>query len=251
MLGKYIKNEFKDTSKIMLILSAIIIGLTVIGRIGMTEVVSSFGSLNVISTMFNSIYVLGILACCLLSFIYMADYFYKTMFGDTGYLTHTLPLKKHTIINVKLLVWFVWNFIIAFLVFESILILGGSEYGVIDLNVKLGGILKNFGSINIIFIMLLGFISQILEFMFCFSIGQLSNEHKVGFAVLAYIVVKIIGQILGFIFLFNSKMIISDTMQLEEILNSTSLYAYIVTGISIAIYYFGTLYLSKNKLNLK
>lgn len=251
MLGKYIKNEFKDTSKIMLILSAIIIGLTLIGRIAMTEVVSSFGSSNILLSIFNSIYVLGIISCSILSFIYMADYFYKTMFGDTGYLTHTLPLKKHTIINVKLLVWFVWNLIIGILVFESVLLLGGAEQGIVDINVELGNILKEYASIHMIFIVLLGFVSQILEFMFCFSIGQLSNEHKVGFAIVAYIVVRIIGQIVIFSVLFASKTIITEAMQFEQMISSISAYAYIVLGISIAIFYFGTLYLSKNKLNLK
>lgn len=257
MLGKYIKHEIKDTSKIMLMMYSVIIVLTLLGKIYISQIVEKSGGNGIVSGILMMVYVLGIFAATIVSSIYLIVNFYNTMFGDTAYLTHTLPIKRSTIINVKVLVMFVWTVILSILAVESVLIISSGSTGVIDIHNQLFETFNQFSEksifLHVFIIMLLSILSTFLEIAFCFSIGQMSNKHKIGFAILAYVALYFIKQILGVILMLNSGYMFESGAYYSpnEVMNIFKTSTYAIILVSSAIYYFGTLYLCKNKLNLK
>jgi len=257
MLGKYIKHEIKDTSKIMLMMYSIIIVLTLLGKLYITEIVEKSGGNGIISGLLIMVYVLGIFAATIVGSIYLIINFYNTMFGDTGYLTHTLPIKRSTIINVKVLVIFMWTIILSVLAAESVLIISSGSMGVSEIHSEIFDAfnqLTNKSIIgHIIFMALLSIISTILEIAFCFSIGQTSNKHKIGYAILAYVILYFIKQILGVVFMISSGYMFESGAfySADDVVNMFKSSTYIILIASSVIYYFSTLYLCKKKLNLK
>ena len=101
MLGKLMKHEFKTTSKVILPLYLILVVLTIFARIFAQSLFTAensnidsigfglFGGLSVI------LYILGLFAVSIASFIYLLVRFYKNLFGDEGYLMHTPVSYTH------------------------------------------------------------------------------------------------------------------------------------------------------------
>ena len=109
MLGKLMKHEFKTTSKVILPLYLILVVLTIFARIFAQSLFTAensnidsigfglFGGLSVI------LYILGLFAVSIASFIYLLVRFYKNLFGDEGYLMHTLPVTSWELLSSCLL----------------------------------------------------------------------------------------------------------------------------------------------------
>lgn len=93
MLGKLLKYEFKNTYKLMFIIYGIMAFVTILGCIAMYSNSDPAGMTNQIQEIFFTaamvFYVLGVFALFVVSYVYMCVHFYKTMYSDQGYLTHT------------------------------------------------------------------------------------------------------------------------------------------------------------------
>ncbi|EKA12650.1 hypothetical protein, partial [Streptococcus sp. GMD1S] len=157
-----------------------------------------------------------------------------------GYLTLTLPVSEHQIITAKLLGGLVWS-ILGYIVFIlSILII-----------IFLTPIEKDFTALyNFIspylsygwlyaLSLFVGSIAWILSIYLSISIGQLFNEYRTAMGILAYIVISIvIGYITFFLRVDNDYNVMASTEILRDLFLS-------------AIYYLGTYYILKNKVNLQ
>ena len=112
MLGKLFKYEFKNTYKLMFIIYGVMAFVTILGCIAMYGDSDPAGTENQLQEIFFTaamvFYVLGVFALFVVSYVYMCVHFYKTMYSDQGYLTHTLPVGQMSIFNVKLLVSLCW-----------------------------------------------------------------------------------------------------------------------------------------------
>ena len=87
--------------------------------------------------------------------------------------------------------------------------------------------------------LLVGAITWILSIYLCISIGQLFNEYRAAMGILAYIVLNIV---IGYISIFFRIENDFNMMVGTEILQNLFL---------SAIYYLGTYYILKNKVNLQ
>ena len=87
--------------------------------------------------------------------------------------------------------------------------------------------------------LLTGSATWILSIYLSISIGQLFNEYRTALAVLAYIVISIVVSYIGFFFKVDDQI---DTLMITNFLKN------LVLGI---IYYLGTYYILKNKVNLQ
>ena len=113
MLGKMIKHELQETGKILIPLNLIVLGIMLLNAVFLGLDLFQKGYLKMIPTFSLMLYVLGLFALFVLTAVYLTMRFYKTMYSNQGYLTHTLPLSTTAILNTKILTAVLW-LVIAF-----------------------------------------------------------------------------------------------------------------------------------------
>lgn len=271
MLGKVIKNEFKDTWKVLLPLNLALIVVTIFGVIALNifSLKSDMAGFVVVATSIT--YMLGLFALVITSFIYLAVRFYKSMYGAEGYLTHTLPVSGFSNLNGKLITAVWWNFISMVLAVASVIIL---VYSLID---NVGRTMGETTSIAmmvyefenlfeapiwVLILRMLGYFllssaSGLLMIYASLSIGQLFNKYKVGAAVVTYLIFYIITQIVSFLVLLGTKE--SRTRSFEAMIEAGEtvvempdmMGTIIQVIVMIIIYYCITAYICNRKLNLE
>lgn len=209
MLGKLLKYEFKNTYKLMFIIYGIMAFVTILGCIAMYSNSDPAGMTNQIQEIFFTaamvFYVLGVFALFVVSYVYMCVHFYKTMYSDQGYLTHTLPVGQMSTFNVKLFVSFCWLMLSLIILFLSIIFLGcaanrgfsfDSDFYMAMADFKnLFGIPFHTFIIYMILSMIISCLQYLLMVFASGSIGQLFTKHKIAASIGAGIVFYMLGQI--------------------------------------------------------
>ena len=124
MLGKLLKHEWKSIWKIPTILLGALMGLAVLAGFGFASPVwdSSLDGLGVLAVLTWMLFYLAVLGVSLGIMLYLAVRFYRSMFTDEGYLTHTLPATSRQLLLSKVLIMAAWIFLSMVGVFASILI---------------------------------------------------------------------------------------------------------------------------------
>ncbi|GGE30165.1 ABC-2 transporter permease [Streptococcus himalayensis] len=169
--------------------------------------------------------------------------FKNSVYDREGYLTLTLPVTKHEIILSKLTAAFIWTIL-------SVLTL--------LISVALIGFIISFDHVNweqLFHIRALDWISIVQGFLFfvlsttssilliylAISIGQLFNDNRVIFGFMAYVGISIVMTTLS--------LLISANFNIgESLFVSYSIAQDLILSI---LYYFGTYYILKNKVNLQ
>ena len=275
-LGKLIKYDFMDASKLII---PFYIGMGVMGIVirvfwfillnekidervristGVFQFMSYFG------------YVIAIIGIILMTYYAVIIRYYRSIYGNEGYLTNTLPIETYEIILAKLLTflsWFVVNGIIIFFTFWFII----PVEGIIKANIFRPEVLHEIetflrhsvGATLIIAIisMLAMTIEKILFLFLCVSIANMVKSDKILTGIGAYIILGgIIGLIkqviLTFTYIFdknygnygNSEWEVLRTFENVFNTNLGMLFTSIVFSV---ILFFVVNYLLKNKLNLE
>ncbi len=132
MLGKLIKHEWKGTYKMGCLMLGAMAVVTFLGWLSFQAPIwksmnggssSSFSWLDIFSVFTVLIYAM-LLACVTFGIrVYLGVRFYRTMYTDEGYLTHTLPATKNQILVSKIVVSGLWTLFILLSVCLSLFIL--------------------------------------------------------------------------------------------------------------------------------
>ena len=179
--------------------------------------------------------------------------FKGSVYDRQGYLTLTLPVSEHHIITTKLIGAFIWSLIsTAVLLLCIYIILLSTNSDEVQLSILLSFVGEHFIGFGLtVLSFLLSTISEILCIYLAISIGQLFNEYRTALAVVAYIGIKIV---IGFIELFFNT---STNFYVNSLAGFNDNF-YMGAGISIveelifiAIFYLGTYYILRNKVNLQ
>ena len=226
MLRKLFKNEFSATWKIMVCIFAVTLGLAEIralfDRTGFLETsLANTPFVDVAIKVLTFFFVVAMLILTAFCFIICAIRFYKTMYSEQGYLTHTLPVSPIASFFVKVVTSFVWIFssVICFVLALVIQIAAeektnlfsvivelvkglGNKANIAELNASIEPVL-GCGVWGLLGCLLTFVVVAILYSIFwiytSFTIGQLSNDHKVAWSVVAGFGLYIFGQILSLI----------------------------------------------------
>lgn len=274
MLGKLFKYEFKSTAKIMLTIYAVLTAVTLLDSIVLsTNMIQGENSAvsNILAFSLMLLYILSAFALFIITFAYMCTNFYKTMFSDQGYLTHTLPVNPVATLNVKLITSFVWMLLSGILLFLSILLLlTGISRGEIwaalsqldwsyylqELDaLNLGGVIA-LGLLQVLFSSL----SYLLLVFTSACIGQLFSQYKVAASVIAgiaiYFVQKIVNTavmlISGYFSFYNTaaaNSVVSDEHAVSWMISLIQ-YGVIETLVFIIICYIVCAQIVKKHINL-
>ena len=179
--------------------------------------------------------------------------FKGSVYDRQGYLTLTLPVSEHHIITTKLIGAFIWSLIsTAVLLLCIYIMLLSTNSDEVQLSILLSFVGEHFTGFGLtVLSFLLSTISEILCIYLAISIGQLFNEYRTALAVVAYIGIKIV---IGFIELFFNT---STNFYVNSLAGFNDNF-YMGAGISIveelifiAIFYLGTYYILRNKVNLQ
>ncbi|WP_028829538.1 hypothetical protein [Proteocatella sphenisci] len=264
MLGKLLKYEMKGTGRTLLPFYGLMITLAAITRLFNGINIYEFSKLGQIAMGIVAFsYGLTATSVMMLTAFLVVQRFYKTVYGDEGYLTHTLPVKSRDIIISKTISSFVWVALSALIAGISVIIIAyqaGMWNDILyALNYWTEGIV--FGKIiitgvNLMLLSIFSIISMTLMVYMSISIGQLFKRKLIGslgaFIGVSFIVNTVTG-IIGnsriaekFINISgqNSAQAISDFNVLVWILIAFYI-------IKIVIYYFVTEHMMTKKLNLE
>ena len=179
--------------------------------------------------------------------------FKGSVYDRQGYLTLTLPVSEHHIITAKLVGAFIWSVIstavLALSAFIILILTASNWFEISDLISLAGTYLPQLSLMGVSF--LLSTISGILCIYLAISIGQLFNEYRTALAIVAYIGILIV---IGFIEVFfntsanfyvNSLAGFNGNFYMGA---STDIFKELIF---IAIFYLGTYYILRNKVNLQ
>lgn len=259
MLRKLTKHEFKATARYMLPLYLVLLVLTVLNRIMLNLDIYN-GILSFVSNTMMVFYIVSIVTVAIITLIIMIGRFYKNLVTDEGYLTFTLPVKVTEIVNSKIIIAVLWTIISVILIFASIIIVSSTSLTDLQYILKLGyEIIKDtFANKSTLFItqlIILSFfslINKILQVYASVAIGQLVNGHRLIGSIVAFVIINTVTQVIPAIILFVGAYFYGSS--LDSVSSIPSL-IFPITIIIILIFnfvfYYGTTYIFKNKLNLE
>ena len=255
MFWNLVRYEFKNVNKWYLALYAAVLVLSVL--IGMQVHYYnyvSFKDSQPVLLFFLALVFGGLMITLGISTIFLIIKRFKgCVYDRQGYLTLTLPVSEHHIITAKLVGAFIWS-----ILSSTVLVL--SAFIIVTITVPewisnseliplVGTFLPQLSLMGVSF--LLNTISGILCIYLAISIGQLFNEYRTALAVAAYIGIQIV---IGFIEVFfntSTNFYINSLAGFNDNFYMGASVGIVEELIFIAIFYLGTYYILKNKVNLQ
>lgn len=208
MLGKLMKQEWLSTWKIPTVLIGVVfVAATIFGLFCASPVwdlMDWWGADVIFSATILLFY--GALMCCGVgTSIYLAVRYYRSMYSNEGYLTHTLPVTPNQLLLSKMINFSIWELLsvicIVFniMLFAAFIVLREVGYRSLfesfqEVLMEMQDILNSeyatgwelFMVLTIILI-LVGTVSKSLLYMGSVNIGQLWARHRVAGAILVYV----------------------------------------------------------------
>lgn len=297
MLGKLMKYEWKNTAKIVSIILLVVAGATLVGIVGMVFPIRyiitwengasvddvgtniSIGLMTMTAAVAFFICVFSMVGVNYALYGYLSVRFYKTMYTDEGYLTHTLPLRTGEILRGKTIVAVAWAVILNLCVaLATGILLGMGAMAFNDVLASVG--LTNLSELARAWpelkeeLVSQGLVAHAVHFVLAavitvfvtpfgtlltifggLSIGQLSRKHKLLLGILTtvglFFLHSVLSQILRVMFNFAAMMARkpTDTAALFYI---GTLDAGILTSLIMgSLMYFVTYQILSKKLNLE
>ena len=264
MLGKLLKYEMKGTGRTLVPFYGLMLLLAVITRIFNGINIHKFSTLGEIAMGIVAFaYGLTMASVMMLTAFLVIQRFYRTVYGDEGYLTHTLPVKSRDIIISKTVSAFLWIVLSAVVAFASVMIIGYQAgmwnelmYALDYLKeeIMLSRILGS--GANMLLLGAFALISTTLMIYMSISIGQIFKRKLIGslgaFIGVSFIVNTITG-IIGNSGIIDSWMNIDMQISAQAIARF-NYFVWLMIGfyiVKIAVYYGVTNHLMTKKLNLE
>ncbi|RJP10543.1 hypothetical protein E3V19_09640 [Streptococcus pseudopneumoniae] len=255
MFWNLVRYEFKNVNKWYLALYAAVLVLSVpLGMQGHYYSYISFKDSQPFLFIFLALVFGGLIITLGISTLFLIIKRFKgSVYDRQGYLTLTLPVSEHYIITAKLVGAFIWSIL-------SSAVLALSTFLIVTITVPewmshydwfplVGTYLPQLSLVGLS--LLLNTISSILCIYLAISIGQLFNEYRTALAVVAYIGIQIV---IGFIEVFfntSTNFYVNSLAGFNDNFYMGASVGIVEELIFIAIFYLGTYYILRNKVNLQ
>ena len=223
MLGKLLKHEWKAVWKVPVLLIAILMVISVMA--GLTFALPIWDSewigLPLSGVMMIIVYYIALIAVGIGITIYFAVRYYRNMFTDEGYLTHTLPVTTHQLLLNKVITMSAWNLIGVVAVGVSLVLFFGLMF--LSLASKDSSfardfvealselkemehfhISRGFGSFlaSTAFMMVVSSVSGSMILIASITLGQMVHKHRVLGSIGAYFAINTIIQGINMVIMF-------------------------------------------------
>lgn len=264
MLGKLMKYEWKATWKILVPMDVFIIVMSLLVYI--TIELSFFHSDNALVEATGVIvimtYIITLFITAVGTMIYLIYRAYTSIYGDEGYLLHTLPVDKHHIIISKVVVSTLWIMMNLFLIYFSAAALLSTQKWFLESIVdafRFWAQMRNFfhevKGFAVFMTLVAAFISmvaRILKIAACISLGQLAPNHKVLSSFGFYYGIYFIQRMFSFFYFLIMGMMTDIITDGDNwfMLSGNWPFSLISGLIYCAIFYFVTWYIMEKKLSL-
>lgn len=278
MLGKLLKHEWRATWKVPTLLISLNILCSLAAGLSFALPIwdSDWVGLPISAVMVLMLFYFAIIGSTLGITIYMAVRYYKNMYTDEGYLTHTLPVTARQLFLTKVINMCAWSLLSMVSVFVGIMVfLGLVLIFVAPDGYTLGEALAELTSEVIPMLdepmmkgwQLFGVIMFLFLFISIFSgtmmitgavnIGQMMRRHRILGAVAAYFLIYMVVQTISLVIMFPMmfgmafKLENTDEISLFAVYNpmyGAMMIVYLVVGV---VLYFVSEYLLRKKLELE
>lgn len=274
MLKTLLKYEWKDTWGLCATCNGIALILSVIGALmislwhysddkSFTDTQTAM--LGVVFTFYVIIYIVSVFAIVLVMKYYFFLRYYKNLFTDQGYLMHTLPVKSTDLINSKLIIAVLWQFITGIVVAICIVLISFSFTNIFaelsitdfaeafhDIEIEFEELMK--GIPLIVSAVICGLISPVFEMLLMYmavGIGQLSKKNRLLLSILVLIGIYIGKRFISSLLSFPLQLlVINEDPSLTSINIGSVLVALTIVGITVGLYFLNKYFIEK-KLNLE
>ena len=193
MLSKLLKYDLRANLKIYLFVWPALITLALIDRLSLAiEVEGTLGTIFVIMT--TSLFILALIAACVLAVIISIVRFYSGLLRNEGYLMFTLPVKSWQLILSKFLTALLTLAVtIVLSIFCAIFVFGGVD-GLLEVLSSLLSASSVPTGITLALTLLICGVSlclSILQIYLACSIGHLFRRRRILFSILFYYAISI------------------------------------------------------------
>lgn len=260
MLKKLMKYDLKSLFKTMIPLYVVLLSMSVLNRI-MYFVSEKFTLLKLPAGLITTIYVIMLIGVPMASFIIGIVKYYNNLVKDEGYLMHTLPVKKSSLILSKLyssMIVLMSSVCVSFIAFVIGCI---GVYFKTNLFSEIYGVLKHVDLMIVVLFMaamIVGVVFQQVMIYLSISLGQKHNSNKVVYSFVYGIVVYNATQIVTSIaliipMLFNKDIFkyLNDDLPPLNILRGFMIASVVISLVFTVLYYYFTKKTMETKLNLE
>lgn len=272
MLGKLIKHEWLSVWKVPTLLIGVLLTASLLcgATFALPMWESDWIGLSLSAVSLFLLYYMACIVCSVGITVYMAVRFYKSMFTDEGYLTHTLPVTSHQLLLSKVITMCIWSLIGMIGIVLSVMILLGSVYVFLMDNVNDLGYglrimmhelaqldeLKGFLGlmITVVLMAIVSIFGGTMMTVGAISIGQMLRKHRILGSIGAYFGISTIMQIIAVIVMFPIMFgfaMTADQNDLLSVYNSIYLAMTLVYAAAGAGLYFLSEYLIRRQLDLE
>lgn len=273
MLGKVMKHEFLDTGRVMIPLNLGEIGVLILGI--MIECLNFSGDmLAILKVATILLYAFAILILSVISYIYLAVRFYKSMYGSESYLTHTLPVGGFAKLNGKLLVALIWTLVNAAVCVLSVIALITVALKRADVTVPWGEVEQMLDMMFhmspaalaawCVVIVIVSALYSLLMIYVSMSVGQLFQKHKIGASVLTYVIIYVVLQVISAMTSVTKSIALFEVSDAADVIDPGFTMEYLVgdyykdllvmslimSAVCAVVFYGVTAYICNRKINL-
>lgn len=243
MFGKLMKYELKSLLKGLLPLYGAILAVALINA-----VMASFGIGNSIDGLPQVTAIMLYFGLCVavavVTFLVIIQRFYKGLLGQEGYLMFTLPVPTWQLTLSKLLGAVITTILSGIVGMLSILILGS-----LNINWTLDATLF---IIELIVLMLVGVAAMILEIYVAIALGHLANKHRIAMSFVWFVVLQtVLSFLTGLAAMALGYSPFFPAFYANLSAHGMMWMMILPCLIEAAVFYFGTTWILKNKLNLE
>lgn len=276
MLGKLIKNEWKSTYKLGIVLVITTLGIGLVGMLTAFFMLNeelwresdSFMAFGVLTAV--TMIPMALLALTGITYgftIFLAVRFYKSMYSDEGYLSHTLPVSTNQLLFSKLFVGGTWMILISIATVVTVILFCTGAIGGLDMDVDWRELINRMGGIyyqildsfaigawyHQILVGILLLITPFFSLMTLFgglSLGQLVNRHRGFVGLVFYLLILFAANILRGVFSIPLRYL--EVRFSEEIFFIGSVYYNLIFWIVVGVaMYFVAYLINEKNLNLE
>lgn len=263
MLGKVLKYDMKAMNKSMIPGYLIVFVLALLAK-GMVVLADHFKFLNTFTALFLMAFIFSIVGIFFYVFLASVLRFYRSFIKEEGYLTHTLPVSKNTLLLSKVISFLIHFIITVIVAILAILLLipnysiFGTLFHSMDTFITELGYSTPWVIVYFIIMLLVSVLSSILLYYFAMSLGQTRNDKKllysIVYGVILYSIVQMVGVIFTLIIGISNPSIIENANNAvpdKSFLNLIFGYSSILSIVILVVYYMGSVKILDKKLNLE
>lgn len=266
MLRKLLKYEAYATARIFVPLYSLLILFALINK---AFIAINSDNLKIPSAIAMTVFVVIIIAICVMTLVVTIQRFYKNLLSDEGYLMFTLPVHAHSHITSKLLISMLWCILSIIVSLFAVLLMAANPQNMAEFSRGMAEAINDINRVGLpayvliaefIIAALLSTAVGIVTIYAAMAVGNFSGKHRVLVSLAAYIGFGVIEQIVASIILFAMPKdweINFDHITWENYMPALNTMQAIFLGMIIFTLFFGVLYywftnfILKKKLNLE